>query len=110
MQSILLFRDKMLYSFHLWIIYDSINNLISSSTVPIPAMPKVSIRILATFVERKPGSVGPRWIFLTPRYKRASHTITAFCSYQAILNAIGSLLISSSPNASLSLSAITARE
>ena len=30
-------------------------------------------------------SVGPRWIFFTPRYKRARRTITAFCSYHAIL-------------------------
>ena len=61
------------------------NNFISSSTVPIPAIPKLSTRTFATFGERKAGSVGPRWIFLTPRYRSASSTMTAFCSYHAIL-------------------------
>ena len=38
----------------------------SSSTVPMLAMPKLSTRTFATLGERKPGSVGPRWMFLTP--------------------------------------------
>lgn len=57
----------------------------SSSTVPMPAMPKVSVSTLATLGERKAGRVGPRWMFFTPRWSRASRTITAFCSYQAML-------------------------
>ena len=56
----------------------------SSSTVPIPAMPNFSTSTLATFGERNAGRVGPRWMFFTPRYKSAKRTITAFCSYQAI--------------------------
>ena len=58
---------------------------ISSSTVPIPAIPKFSTKTFATLGLRNAGSVGPRWIFFTPRYKSASRTITAFCSYHAIL-------------------------
>ena len=57
----------------------------SSSTVPIPAMPKFLTKTSTTFGDKKAGSVGPRWISLTPRYNNASRTITAFCSYQAIL-------------------------
>lgn len=40
---------------------------ISSSTEPMPAMPKLLTRTFATFGERKAGSVGPRWMFFTPR-------------------------------------------
>ena len=36
------------------------NSFKSSSTVPIPAMPNVSVRIFATFGERNAGRVGPR--------------------------------------------------
>ena len=61
------------------------NSFKSSSTVPIPAMPKFSTSTFATFGDKKAGRVGPRWIFFTPRYKRASRTMTAFCSYHAIL-------------------------
>lgn len=57
----------------------------SSSTVPMPAIPKRSTSTWVTFGLRNAGSVGPRWIFFTPRYSRASSTMTAFCSYQAIL-------------------------
>ncbi|MNL85479.1 hypothetical protein D3C87_2138050 [compost metagenome] len=57
----------------------------SSFTVVMPLIPKVSTSTLATFGERKAGSVGPRWIFLTPKCRSASSTMTAFCSYQAIL-------------------------
>ena len=39
-----------------------------------------------------------------------SNTITAFCSYQAILYDIGSLFISSNPNTSFNLRAITTNE
>ena len=61
------------------------NSFKSSSTVPIPAMPNVSVRIFATFGERNAGRVGPRWIFFTPSANSASSTITAFCSYHAML-------------------------
>ena len=37
-----------------------INNSTSASAVPIPAMPNVSTRTLATFGERNAGRVGPR--------------------------------------------------
>ena len=82
----------------------------SSSTLPIPAIPKLSTNTFATFGDKNAGSVGPRWIFFTPRQRRASKTMTAFCSYQEILQMIGSSLISSSPNTSFNLRAITARE
>ena len=57
----------------------------SSSTVVMPPMPKFSTSTFATFGERNAGSVGPRWMFFTPRWSSASRTMTAFCSYQAIL-------------------------
>ena len=38
----------------------------SSATVLIPAMPKLSTRTLATFGDKKAGSVGPKWISFTP--------------------------------------------
>ena len=82
----------------------------SSSTVPMPVMPNLLTSRFVTFGERKAGSVGPKWIFLTPRYNSAKRTMTAFCSYQAMLYEIGSSLISASPNASFSFSAITASE
>lgn len=78
--------------------------------MPIPAIPKLSTRTLATFGDKKAGKVGPRWIFLTPRCKRARSTITAFCSYQAMLYIMGRSFISSRPKTSLSFNAITARE
>ena len=49
-------------------------------------------------------------MFLTPKYNNDNNTITAFCSYHAILNAIGNSLISSSSNTSLSFNAISANE
>lgn len=76
----------------------------SSSTVPIPAIPKFSTSTFATFGERDAGRVGPRWMFFTPRYSSARRTMTAFCSYHAMLYAIGRSFISSSPNTSFSLS------
>ena len=82
----------------------------SSSTVPIPLIPKFSTSTFATFGERKAGSVGPKWMFLTPKYNNDNNTITAFCSYHAILNESGNLLISSRSNTSFNLSAITANE
>ena len=39
----------------------------SSSTLPIPAIPKLSTNTFATFGDKNAGSVGPRWIFFTPR-------------------------------------------
>ncbi len=36
------------------------NNSMSSSTVPIPDMPKVSTSTFATLGDRKAGSVGPK--------------------------------------------------
>lgn len=62
-----------------------IRDLISSSTFVIPDIPKFCTRTFATFGERKAGSVGPKCIFFTPRYNKASNTITAFCSYHAML-------------------------
>ena len=49
-------------------------------------------------------------MFLTPKYNSDNNTITAFCSYQAMLNAIGNSFISSSSNTSFNLSAISANE
>ena len=49
-------------------------------------------------------------MFLTPKYNSDYNTITAFCSYQAMLNAIGNSFISSSSNTSFNLSAISANE
>ena len=82
----------------------------SSSTVPIPAIPKLSTRTFVTFGDRNAGSVGPTWMFFTPRYRSARSTITAFCSYHAMLYMIGRSLMSSSPNTSFSFSAISASE
>ena len=82
----------------------------SSSIVSMPAMPNLLISRFVTFGERNAGSVGPKWMFLTPRYNSAKRTMTAFCSYQAMLYEMGSSLISLSPNASFSFSAITASE
>ena len=76
----------------------------------IPAIPKFSTKTFATFGDKKPGNVGPTWIFLTPKYNNASKTITAFCSYQAILNTNGNSFISFKPNTSFNLSATTAQE
>jgi hypothetical protein len=36
------------------------NNAISSSTEPIPAIPNVSTNTFATFGDKKAGKVGPR--------------------------------------------------
>ena len=82
----------------------------SSSTLVIPPIPKFSTNTLATLGERNAGNVGPRWIFLTPRYNNDNNTITAFCSYHAILNAIGNSLISSNSNTSYNFNAINANE
>jgi arginyl-tRNA synthetase len=45
-----------------------------------------------------------------PKYRRAKSTITAFCSYHAMLNAKGNSFISSNSNTSFSFRAINARE
>ena len=49
-------------------------------------------------------------MFLTPRYNNDNNTITAFCSYHAMLNAIGNSLISSNSNTSFNFNAINANE
>ena len=49
------------------------------------ASPNFSISTSLTAGETKAGRVGPKWIFLTPKLSKASSTMTAFCSYQAIL-------------------------
>ena len=54
------------------------NSSRSSSTVPIPEIPKFSTKVFATFGLRNAGRVGPRWIFFTQRYRSARRTITAF--------------------------------
>ena len=65
---------------------------------------------MATFGDKNAGRVGPRCMFLTPKYNNDNNTITAFCSYQAILNAIGKSFISSSSNTSFNFKAINANE
>ena len=82
----------------------------SSSTVPIPAMWNVSISTLATLGDKNAGNVGPKCISFTPRLSNASYTITAFCSYQAILYTIGKSLMSFNWNTSFNFRAITANE
>ena len=57
----------------------------SSSTVVMPAMPNLLTRRFVTFGERNAGRVGPKRMFLTPRCSSAKSTMTAFCSYQAML-------------------------
>ena len=47
----------------------------SSSTLVIPPIPKFSTRTLATFGERNAGRVGPKWMFLTPKYSTDNNTI-----------------------------------
>lgn len=70
------------------------NIAMSSSTFEIVPIPNVSTNTLATFGERNAGSVGPKWMFFTPRNNSANNTITAFCSYHAMLYAIGKSFIS----------------
>jgi hypothetical protein len=65
--------------------HDAMNISTSSSTLLMPAIPKLSTSTLTTLGDKKPGSVGPRWMSFTPRYSRDSRTMTAFCSYQAML-------------------------
>ncbi len=57
----------------------------------MPEMPKFSTNTLPTFGERNAGIEEPKWIFLTPSKSSARSTITAFCSYQAMLKAIGGI-------------------
>ncbi len=49
-------------------------------------------------------------MFFTPKCSRDNKTITAFCSYHAILNAIGNSFISSNSNTSFNFKAINASE
>ena len=76
----------------------------------MPAIPKLSISTFATFGDKNAGNVGPKCIFFTPKESNASNTITAFCSYYAMLYAIGRSLTSFNPNISLSFKAITTSE
>ena len=57
---------------------------ISSCGVAIPLILNFSTNTLAIPGERNPGRVGPKRMPLNPRYKSASKTSTAFCSYHAI--------------------------
>ena len=52
-------------------------NFKSSSAVVIPAIPNFSTSTFATFGERNPGKVGPRWMFFTPRASRVSRDFRA---------------------------------
>ena len=61
------------------------NNSTSLSTLSIPAIPNFSTNTFTTFGLKNAGSVGPRWIFLIPSESSARRTMTAFCSYQAML-------------------------
>ena len=72
--------------------------------------PNCSFRSFATFGEMNAGKVGPTCIFLIPRYSNARSTITAFCSYHAMLNSIGRSFISFALKISLSFNATTAHE
>ena len=53
----------------------------SSSTLVIPPIPKFSTNTLATFGERNAGSVGPKCMFLTPRYNNDNNTNYTFYVY-----------------------------
>lgn len=86
------------------------NRFRSSSGEVMPPMPNCSTSTLATLGERKAGKVGPRWICFTPRLSKASRTMTAFCSYQAMLYTMGSSLISFNWKTSFSFRAMTASE
>ena len=50
----------------------------------MPDIPNAAA-IAAAVEMTKTGSVGPRWIFLIPSERSARRTMTAFCSYQAML-------------------------
>ena len=76
----------------------------------IPPIPKFSTNTLATFGERNAGNVGPKWMFLIPKCNNDNNTITAFCSYQAMLYEIGNSFTLSTPNTSASFNAITTNE
>ena len=68
-----------------FILYLRPNFTKSFSTSDIPASPNVFTSTFKTLGERNAGRVGPIWIFFTPRDNNARSTITAFCSYHAIL-------------------------
>ena len=90
--------------------YASKRIFMSSSTDVIPEIPKLFTSTLTIFGERNAGNVGPKWIFLTPNDSNANNTITAFCSYHAMLYAIGKSFKSSKPKASFRLKAIFTNE
>ena len=50
-----------------------------------PRFQTFSTNTFTTFGLKNAGSVGPRWIFLIPSERSARRTMTAFCSYQAML-------------------------
>lgn len=50
-------------------IYCSMNIFISSSTLVIPPIQKLSTKTLAAFVDKTAGSVDPRCIFLTHKFR-----------------------------------------
>ena len=84
-----MYKNKVIDYNHLPYLFYPKNIFKSSSTLVIPPIPKLSTKTLATFGDKNAGNVGPKCIFFTPKYNSDSKTITAFCSYQAILNAIG---------------------
>jgi len=57
------------------------------------AIPKLFASTFATLGERKAGKVGPKCMFFTPKLSRASNTITAFCSYQAMISGYDNKII-----------------
>ena len=77
----------------------------SSSGVVIGAIPKFSTRYCSTLGETNAGRVGPRRIFLMPKYSRVSRMHTAFCSYQESTMDSGKSF-TPQPNASASATAI----
>ena len=61
----------------------------SASTVVDGWRLKVLTSTSKTAGETNFGSVGPSMMFFTPKWRRASRTNTAFCSYHAMLYEIG---------------------
>ena len=60
----------------------------SWSTLPMPLTPNRETSTSSMAGVKKAGSVGPICMFLKRKLSRASNTMTAFCSYQAILKAV----------------------
>lgn len=68
-----------------YVINHPIKVFMSSSTVVIVPTLNFSTKTFKMSGVKNAGNVGPVWIFFTPRLRSASRTITAFCSYHAIL-------------------------